>query len=135
MLPDAPPKPARSGTNGQTNTAPLRKLPPLQRIIERAQERRAVKQWNVSYGPTETLERFYVDGSQDVGTCLIRETPDSRHAVVYVTCHPLENHGLPTAFCVTCQARDCAGCVWGLKAFRAAQRANMDVGYRDDLPF
>jgi hypothetical protein len=129
--PEPPPKPARPGGrpgfNGQTNTAPARALPAMQRIIQRAEERRAVKKWNVARGPSEALENFYVGNSKEVGVCLIREAPDSRHPLVYVTKHPAESHGIPLAWCVECKSRDCNGCVWALKSFRSLLRGESDA--------
>ena len=149
--PEPPEKPVRSGgrpkpgLNGRTDARPARALPPLQPIIDRRKERAAVKRWNVAHGPTETMEKFYVDGSDKVGVCLIRETPDSPHPIVYVTSHPAELRGAALAWCVGCQSKDCAGCIWALKSFRARQRGaygddefsqwNAAVTADDRLPF
>lgn len=115
--PEPPPKPVRSGA-----------VRPPQRVIQQQQERAAVKRWNVAHAPTETLEKFYVSYSDKVGVCLIRETPDGSHPIVYVTSHPDELKGAPLAWCVSCRKTDCAGCVWALKSFNVRRRGAYDSG-------
>lgn len=87
-----------------------------------------MKRWNVAHGPSETIEKFYVDGSAQVGVCLIRETPESPHPVCYVTSHPAELDGAPLAWCTECRSSDCAGCLWALKSYNARRRGS----YGDD---
>ena len=96
------------------------------------------EQWNTRFGPRETVEKFFVPGSDREGVCVIYEVPDSRHPLVYVTSHPAELDGAPVAWCHTCQNRECTGCIFALKSYRQMSKVNGILRRGDDndgLPF